>query len=65
LLGGTSFCVELGKGRFNTEINLIFPSLGGLLHDVDKGFGVLTTFNGFWPILIGGGYLGGGLGLVY
>jgi hypothetical protein len=65
LLEGTSFGIEFGKGRFNSEINLIFPSLGGLLHDVDKGFGVLAMFNGFWPSNIGGGYLGGGLGLVY
>jgi hypothetical protein len=65
LLYGTSFCMEFGKGRFNTEINLIFPSLGGLVYDIDKGFGFLTTFNHFWHSRIGGAYLGGGTGFVW
>jgi hypothetical protein len=65
LVEGTSFCIELGKGKFNTEINLIFPSLGGLAHKTDKGFGVLVTFNRFWHSRIGGFYLGGGGGFVY
>jgi hypothetical protein len=45
--------IELGKGRFNSEINLMFPT---------GGFGALFTFNGFWPSRIGGFYLGGGIG---
>jgi hypothetical protein len=65
LMNGTSFCIELGKGKFNSEINLIFPSLGGLVYDIDKGFGFLTTFNGFWHSRIGGAYLGGGIGFVW
>jgi hypothetical protein len=64
LIEGTSFCVELGKGAFNTEINLIFPSLGGFANEVEKGFGVLVTFNRFWHSRIGGFYLGGGGGFV-
>jgi len=44
---------ELGKGKFNSEINLMIPN---------GGFGFLVTFNGFWPSKIGGFYLGGGLG---
>jgi hypothetical protein len=39
--------------------------LGGLGQKVDKGFGVLLIFNGFWPNRIGGFYLGGGMGIVY
>jgi hypothetical protein len=65
LFGGTSFCIEFGKGKSNTEINLIFPSLGGLVHDIDKGFGVLVAFNGFWHSRIGGFYLGWGTGFIY
>jgi len=50
---GFGINIELGKGKFNSEINLMFP-IGG--------FGALFTFNGFWPSQIGGFYLGGGLG---
>jgi len=50
---GAGINIELGKGKFNSEINLIFPM---------GGFGILTTFNGFWPSKIGGFYLGGGIG---
>ena len=50
---GTGINIELGKGNFNSEINLMFPS---------GGFGLLVTFNGFWPSRIGGFYLGGGIG---
>jgi hypothetical protein len=50
---GAGINIELGKGRFNSEINLMFP-IGG--------FGALVTFNGFWPSQIGGAYLGGGIG---
>ena len=50
---GAGINIELGKGHFNTEINLMFPS---------GGFGILFTFNGFWPSRIGGFYLGGGGG---
>ena len=51
---GTGINIELGKGNFNSEINIIFPT---------NGFGFLLTFNGFWPSKIGGFYLGGGTGL--
>jgi len=50
---GAGINIELGKGKFNSEINLMFP-IGG--------FGSLFTFNGFWPGRIGGFYLGGGIG---
>jgi len=50
---GTGINIELGKGNFNSEINLMFPS---------GGFGLLATFNGFVPSRIGGFYVGGGLG---
>ncbi|WP_461256509.1 hypothetical protein [Treponema sp. R80B11-R83G3] len=56
LTGGTSgpgINIELGKGNFYTEINLMCPW---------GGFGGLVTFNGFWPSKIGGFYLGGGIG---
>jgi hypothetical protein len=53
---GPSLNIELGKGHFNSEINLVFPYLG---------FGFLATFNGFWPSRIGGFYLGGGIGFGY
>ena len=52
--GGPAINIELGKGNFNSEINLIFP-LGG--------FGVLVTLNRFWHSRLGGAYLGGGIGL--
>ena len=51
--GGPSVSFELGKGNFNTEINLMFPT---------GGFGVLATFNGFIHSSIGGFYIGGGIG---
>jgi hypothetical protein len=50
---GFGINIELGKGKFNSEINLMIP-IGG--------FGTLVTFNGFWPSRIGGFYLGGGIG---
>jgi hypothetical protein len=50
---GAGINIELGKGKFNSEINLMFP-IGG--------FGALFTFNGFWPSNIGGFYFGGGIG---
>jgi hypothetical protein len=53
---GAAINIELGKGNFNSEINLIFP-IGG--------FGSLFTFNGFWPSKIGGFYLGGGIGFSF
>jgi hypothetical protein len=65
LLSGTSFCVELGKGKFTSDINFIFPSLGGLVYDIDKGFGGLATFNYFGERSNGGFYLGGGIGFVW
>jgi hypothetical protein len=50
---GFGINIELGKGKFNSEINLMFPT---------GGFGALFAFNGFWPSKIGGFYLGGGIG---
>ncbi|MCL2411328.1 MAG: hypothetical protein FWC97_06760 [Treponema sp.] len=51
--GGASLNFDLGRGNFNSSINLIFPTLGG--------FGGLATFNYFWHTRLGGGFLGGGL----
>jgi len=62
LLYGPSVCLELGKGRFNTEINLFFP---GLSIGFDGGFGGLVTFNGFRHTRNGGAYLGGGFGIIF
>jgi len=53
---GFGINIELGKGKFNSEINLMFPT---------GGFGALVTFNGFFPSRIGGFYLGGGIGFSY
>jgi len=53
---GAGLNIELGKGRFNGEINLMFPF---------GGFAALFTFNGFWPSRIGGAYLGGGIGFSF
>ena len=53
---GASVNIELGKGNFNSEINLMFP-IGG--------FGILLTFNRFWHQTIGGAYLGGGIGYAF
>ncbi|WP_461253815.1 hypothetical protein [Treponema sp. R8-4-B8] len=53
--GGPGINIELGKGNFNTEINLMIPIFGGFIG--------LVTFNGFLPSKIGGFYLGGGIGL--
>jgi hypothetical protein len=50
---GFGINIELGKGKFNSEINIMFPT---------GGFGILATFNGFWPSKMGGFYLGGGIG---
>jgi len=55
--GGSSLCLEFGKGSFNSEVNIIFPWRGGI--------GSLTTFNGFWHKSYGGFYLGGGIGYIY
>ncbi|MCL2411401.1 MAG: hypothetical protein FWC97_07135 [Treponema sp.] len=52
--GGSGIRLELGRGSFNTEINL-----GGNRH----GFVGFVTFNNFWHGRIGGFYLGGGLGV--
>ena len=53
---GASVNIELGKGNFNSEINIIFPV---------GGFGFLVTLNYFWHSRIGGLYLGGGVGYSY
>ena len=53
---GAGVNIELGKGNFTSEINLLFPS---------GGFGLLITFNGFFHSRIGGFYLGGGVGYIY
>jgi hypothetical protein len=50
---GAGINIELGKGRFNSEISLFFPN---------GGFGFLITLNAFFPSRVGGFYLGGGLG---
>ena len=50
---GTGINFELGKGKFNSEINIMFPY---------GGIGILVTFNGFFPSRIGGFYIGGGIG---
>jgi hypothetical protein len=60
---GPSVCIELGKGKFNSEINLIFPF--GLAGSSGKGFGGLATFNYFLHRWNGGFYLGGGAGYVF
>ena len=66
LLNGTTFCIELGKGEFNTELNFIFPSMGGLANDeIDKGFGALITLNRFIPYKFGGFYYGIGTGFIW
>jgi len=50
--GGANINFELGKGNFNTEINLFaYPYSGALV-----------TFNYFGHSKIGGGYIGGGIG---
>ena len=53
---GTGINIELGKGNFNSEINLMLPS---------SGFGALFMFNYFLHSRIGGFYLGGGLGYIF
>jgi len=53
---GPGFNIELGKGKFNSEINIMFPN---------GGFGILATFNGFFPSRIGGFYIGGGIGFSF
>jgi len=53
---GPGVNIELGKGKFNSEINLIYAI---------SGFGALLTFNGFWSSKIGGFYLGGGIGFSF
>jgi hypothetical protein len=59
LLYGSSVCLELGKGKFNFELNLIIPA--GLVSGFSGGFGALTTFNRFWHKPNGGFYLGEGI----
>ncbi|MCL2442030.1 MAG: hypothetical protein FWD13_01010 [Treponema sp.] len=49
-----SVCIELTRGKFNSELNLLFPLWGG--------FGGFFTFNYFHPTQIGGAYIGGGIG---
>jgi len=53
---GAGINIELGKGHFNSEINLMAPR---------DGFGFLFTFNYFWPSRIGGAYLGAGTGFAF
>jgi hypothetical protein len=53
---GAGVNIELGKGNFNSEINLMIPA---------GGFGLLLTFNYFAPSSIGGFYIGGGAGYIY
>ena len=51
---GAGINIELGRGKFISEINLVI---------LKNGFGFLTTFNGYRHNRIGGFYLGGGIGL--
>jgi len=53
---GTGISIELGRGNFNSEINLMFP-IGGIA--------ALFTFNRFWHSRIGGAYFGGGIGISF
>jgi len=53
---GAGINIELGKGNFNSEINLMLPS---------SGFGLLFTFNYFSHSNIGGFYFGGGFGYIW
>jgi len=53
---GIGVNVELGKGNFNSEINLLFPT---------GGVGILFAFNYFKPGSVGGFYIGGGVGYLY
>jgi hypothetical protein len=63
LLYGPSLCLEIGKGKFNSEINFIVPA--GIASGFGGGFGALATFNAFWERWNGGFYLGGGIGYIY
>lgn len=67
LMYGTSLRFDFSKGNLNTEISLIFPSLGLLdsFDYPDDGFGILATFNYFSHKQNGGFYLGGGIGFIY
>lgn len=64
LMYGPSLCLEFTKRKFNTEINLIFPSLGLINGFGVTGFGGLVMFNYFAHSRIGGAYVGGGLGYI-
>jgi hypothetical protein len=64
---GPSLCFEFTKGKFNTEINVIFP-LGFtslLTRGIHPGAGGLLMFNYFRPGRLGGVYAGGGLGYIW
>ena len=50
---GPSVSIELGKGNFNSEIDLLYAL---------DGFGFLFKFNHFWHKPTGGAYFGGGIG---
>jgi hypothetical protein len=60
---GPSVCLELVKGKFNSEINLIITA--GLVSGFSGGIGGLVTFNRFWHRWNGGFYLGGGVGFIF
>jgi len=65
LVSGPSIGLELIRGRFYTDINLMFPSVGLLSGDgVVGGFGGLVTLNYFHHTKNGGAYVGGGIGYV-
>ena len=63
---GPSICVEFTKGKFNTEINLIIPTLGlSSTSSGGSGIGGLVTLNYFKHSRLGGFYIGGGIGFTY
>jgi hypothetical protein len=62
LMSGPSLSVEFSKGKFYSEINLIYP-YG--LYSQGNGFGGLVTFNYFHHTWNGGAYIGGGIGDIY
>jgi len=66
IISGPSINLDFTKRTFNSEINIVFPSLGYVSNnEAAGGFGILGTFNYFRRSQLGGFYLGGGLGYIY
>ena len=61
LFSGPSISAELTKGRFNFQLNLMFPSVG-MLSNYSGVFGIGVVFNYFLPSRLGGFYVGGMMG---